>query len=198
MDKINSRGVGRACFVDVETTGLSAWKEEIVELAACLFEFCRDSGKLLDIVDCYVGLREPGVPVSPGAARVHGLGPEQLRGQRLDHARVEAMFHSADFLVAHNASFDRGFVTRLFPQSKQMTWLCSMTGVDWYGKGFHSRGLQNLLRDHGIEVRRAHRAEDDVRGALELLSRCDSGGRRYLAELLRPLNQSGDSTEKAV
>lgn len=175
---------GLACFVDVETTGLCARTGEIVELAICLFEFRRDNGEIVRVVDRYTGLREPGVPITPGAARVHGLRTEELRGMALDHGRVEVMLHAAEFIVAHNAKFDCGFVTKLFPVSTQKPWLCSMSGIDWYGKGYCSRGLQNLLRDHGIRVRRAHRAESDVLAALSLLSRCGSDGRHYFVELV--------------
>jgi DNA polymerase-3 subunit epsilon len=197
---LNSREnerVGVACFVDVETTGLSARTEEIVELAACLFEYRRDTGEVLRVVDRYVGLREPGVPVSAGAARVHGLRPQQLQGKQLDRQKVEALLHTAEFIVAHNASFDRGFITKLFPLSEQKTWVCSMSGVDWRGRGFTSRGLQNLLRDHNICVKRAHRAEDDVIATLELLSRCDVNGRHYFADLLRSLPKHIDTAEEA-
>jgi len=182
MEKGNVR---QACFLDVETTGLSARTEEVVELAVCMFDFKRDSGEIIQVVDTYVGLREPGVPISAAAARVHGLRLEDLCGKRLDHGRVEKIIQTADFIVAHNARFDRSFVSKLIPLSEKKQWLCSMSGVDWYGKGFSSRGLQNLLMSHGICTKRAHRAEDDVRAALTLLGKRGHDGRTYFAELLR-------------
>jgi len=182
-------------FVDVETTGLSSRTEEIIELAACLFEFRRDTGEITGLIDTYAGLREPAVPISGSATRVHGLRLADVRGKCLDMLRVEAMFQSAEYIVAHNASFDRGFVTRLFPVSRHKRWLCSMSGIDWYGKGFASRGLQNLLKDHGIIVKRSHRAEDDVLAALALLRRCSREGRHYFAELL-PLPPAGLDTAR--
>jgi len=181
MEKGN---VGQACFLDVETTGLSARTEEVVELAVCLFDFVRDSGEIIQVVDTYTGLREPGVNISAGAAHVHGLRMKDLCGKRLDHGRVEKIIQLADFIVAHNARFDRSFVTKLFPLSGKKQWLCSMSGVDWYGKGFSSRGLQNLLQSHGICIKRAHRAEDDVQAALALLGQRGHDGRTYFAELL--------------
>ncbi|MDW7649732.1 MAG: exonuclease domain-containing protein [Bacillota bacterium] len=197
MDLTEAGALGMACFVDVETTGLCSRKEEVVELAICLFTFRRESGEIVKVVDRYVGLREPCVPISPGAARVHGLRIKDLYGKRLDEARIEAMLHAAEFIVAHNAPFDKGFVTRLFPLTRQKNWLCSMSGINWKGKGFASRGLQNLLRDHGIAAGRAHRAEDDVLATLELLARCGTDGRTYFGELLTKLPKEADSADIA-
>lgn len=179
-------------MVDVETTGLSPRHDEIVELAAILFAFDRETGQIRGVVDEYTGLREPSVPISPEAARVNGITPEMVRGQRLDEARVEGIFRRAEFLVAHNASFDRGFVTRLFPGTKRKPWLCSMRHVDWRGMGFSSAALQSLLRRHGIAVQRAHRGSDDARATLELLSRRDADGRPYFYWLLQRGLPGGD------
>lgn len=176
--------LGIAGFVDVETTGLSSATEEIIEFALCLFEFSRETGVITRITEQYVGLREPVVPISPGAARVHGICTHDVRGKRLDYARIEAMLHKAEFLIAHNASFDRGFIVRLFDICTQKPWLCSMRGIRWREKGFVSMGLQNLLRDHGINVHRSHRAEDDVKAAIKLLSQINQNGKTYFQELV--------------
>lgn len=187
-----SPALGLAAVVDVETTGLSPWRDEIVELAALLFAFERATGQICGVVDEYTGLREPSVPISPEAARVNGITPEMVRGQRLDQARVETIFRRAEFLVAHNASFDRGFVTRLFPLTKQKLWLCSMRHVDWRAMGFASAALQSLLRHHGIQVQRAHRGGDDARATLDLLSCQGPDGRPYFYWLLRRGLAGGD------
>ena len=197
MDLAQASTVGMACFVDVETTGLCSRTEEVIELAICLFEYSKETGEIVRMVDRYVGLREPSVPISYGAARIHGLKLKDLCGKQLDCARIEAILHTAEFIVAHNASFDRGFVTRLFPISSRKHWLCSMSGINWKGKGFASRGLQNLLRDHGITAGQAHRAEDDVMATLRLLARRGSDGRWYFAELLTKLPVRKDTTSEA-
>lgn len=174
-----------AGFIDVETTGLNPARDQIVELAIALFAYKRDTGEIVKVLEEYSGLREPTCPISPEALRVHRITGQMVRGKHLDHARIEAMIGKANFLVAHNASFDRGFVTGLFPLAGSKQWICSMNDINWRAKGFGSKSLQNLLHDHGIRPSEAHRAADDVRSALELLGRLSQAGRPYLSELLQ-------------
>lgn len=170
-------------IVDVETTGFSPERDEVVEF--CLLVFHYDPKlDLVEIMDEYVGLREPGCFLHPRASQVHGLTMADLCGHDLDYQRVAGMIERVDLLIAHNAGFDRGFVTRLFPHAISKPWFCSMSGIDWRNKGYPSRGLQDLLRSHGIAVERAHRALDDVRATLELLNCSQSSGISYLKELL--------------
>lgn len=181
---VRQRSAAVACFIDVETTGLSPQTEEIVELAIVLFAFDPLDRSILGIVDQYSGLREPSKPIPPDAIRVHGITDAVVRGQRLDFVKATDLMHQAEFLVAHNAPFDRGFVTRLFPIAESKPWMCSMRDVDWYGRGYTSRGLQALVSAHGIKVAQAHRGEADVRAALALLTRKSGSGATYFAELL--------------
>ncbi len=175
---------GRAAFIDVETTGLNPAREEIIELAITLFAFNRESGKILGIIEEYNGLREPSCPISRGAFMVHRISREAVQGKVLDHAKIESLIKEADFLIAHNAGFDRGFVGKLFPSSLTKPWYCSMNGIKWYQKGFSSKALQKLLTAHQIRVDRAHRAGADVQACLMLLSVMDQNGNTYFQEMI--------------
>lgn len=174
----------RAAVIDVETTGLNPEADGVVEFAAVLFSFDPFTGRVLEELDAYSGLRDPGRPIPPDVTAKHGLREEDVRGQRLDEARIRAILGRAHYLIAHNASFDRGFVERLFPETRQMHWLCSMDGIDWKRKGFPKKGLQALLAAHEIAPGSAHRALDDARATLRLLALDKPGGGTYLQELL--------------
>ena len=169
-------------IVDVETTGFSPYRDEIVELCIVLFRINQEG--LAVIEEEYTGLREPINGINAAAARVNGIGWADVRGRDLDHQRITDLVRRADFIIAHNASFDRGFVTRLYPHLDGKHWYCSMSGIDWRSKGCPRRGLQDLLAWHGIKPDRSHRASDDVRATLELLNFCQGNGITYLNELL--------------
>lgn len=187
--------LGIGGFIDVETTGLSPAMDEVIEFALCLFEFRRGTGEITRIVDQYVGLRQPAMPISSGASAVNGITATDVEGRRLDEARIMEMLEKAEFLVAHNAFFDRGFVVRLFDMCAAKPWLCSMNGINWWQKGYASRGLQNLLRDHGIKTRRSHRADEDVTAAVKLLCCRGANGKSYFSELIERLPQSSPSRQ---
>lgn len=175
---------GTAAFLDTETTGMTR-EDELIELGIVLFQFSHMSGRMLGVVDSYSGLREPGCAIHPAAEKKHGISARQVRGQRLDNGKVERLLGQASLLISHNASYDRRFVSALFPATLAQGWYCSMNGVKWGAKGFASKGLQNLLVDHGVQPQRAHRALDDALSALTLLGQVDtSTGVPYLAELL--------------
>ncbi|MGE5329099.1 MAG: exonuclease domain-containing protein [Deltaproteobacteria bacterium] len=175
---------GVAGFLDVETTGLNPKHDEIIELSIYLFEFRKDNGEITRIIERYAGLREPSIPISPGAQRVNKITYKELKGKSLDIQYIESLIDKAEFLVAHNANFDRGFMERMVNACNHKPWLCSIKNIDWKSKGFKSRALGNLLSAHGISTDRAHRAEDDVRAAIELLSIRASNGKTYFYEML--------------
>ena len=175
---------GKAAFIDVETTGLNPAHEEIIELAITLFAFNRESCKIIGIIDEYIGLREPSCPISRGAYVVHRISNQAVQGKILDQVKIESLISQADYLIAHNAGFDKGFVGKMFPIALSKPWYCSMNGIKWYQKGFSSKALQKLLTAYQIQVDRAHRADADVRACLMLLSLMNQNGTTYLQEML--------------
>jgi DNA polymerase-3 subunit epsilon len=177
--------VGIAAVLDVETTGFSHHNDEIIELAIILFRYDRVAGRVVGTVGEYSGLREPSCPIPRRASTVHGITRHLVRGLRLDYRRIRAMLREADFVVTHCVAFDRGFVERLMPSSRDTRWLCSRDGIDWWAKGFESRSLEDLAFAHDIENLQPHRAGGDTATLLALLSYRPRRRKPYLYELLR-------------
>jgi len=180
---------GASLIVDVETTGLSR-SDEVIELGAVLFRYSLVSGQVLGELARYEGQRQPGVPMSSAAARVHGISARELRGKQLDAAQIETMIGQAKSMIAHNASFDRRFVNPLFPSAAERPWHCSLKACGWKARGFPSGKLTDILEVVGIERESSHRALDDSLALLALLgSQTPDENGTYLLEVLnsRPL-----------
>lgn len=170
-----------AACVDCETTGLDPHSHELIELAIILFAYEPDSGRIIGIIDEYVGQREPYRSIPRDATQIHGLTKAKLKGKVLDTARIESMAARATCYISHNASFDKGFAGRYLPPKR---WLCSLNGIDWAAHGCERRGLQALLTRHCITPASAHRAGSDAEALLDLLAFTNSIGVTYLQELL--------------
>lgn len=95
---------------DVETTGLRG-DDRVVSLGAWRIANGGDDVKLLHLIF------DPGCASHPRAAAVHGYSDWTLRHQPkfADHAsEIDDFFAGARVAIAHNASFDVGFMSREF------------------------------------------------------------------------------------
>ena len=185
--RLGGKGMNRGLIIDVETTGLDTRLDEIVELAAVPFEYDALRDRLVAIPGSYVGLREPSVRIGRQATAVHGITAAMVAGTALDDDLVAHLLTQADFLVAHNAQFDFGFVTRAYPLASRRPWLCSLRHIDWARHGHFVKNLSALAAGHRIAVPRAHRAAGDCQTLLHLLACAGTDGRSYCAELLTHL-----------
>ncbi len=179
-----------AVFVafDVETTGLIAGVDRVVELAAVVFD-----GD--EISDAFSSLVNPGVPMPAVVTKVTGITDQMLCGAPAPCGPL------ADFLdllrrgvpVAHNAVFDVGFVG----EEAAAAGLDVPRGpvLDTRGlarKAFPGRfsyGLGNLVRELRLETAGAHRALADAHACRSLFRACweklAAGGEPTLDDLAR-------------
>ncbi len=181
--------VSRGVILDTETTGLSSEVDRVIELGMLLFEFNPVTGEVFRIVEAFDQLEDPGRPIPPETTRVHHITDDMVRGQRIDDNEVERILQGVSVVIAHNASFDRPFVEQRWPLFESLQWACSLRDIDWKAEGYGSAKLEYLLYTEGLFYE-AHRAENDCRALLELLSRVLPNSQKpALLSLLETLNQ---------
>ncbi|MCX6126654.1 MAG: 3'-5' exonuclease [Proteobacteria bacterium] len=164
-------------IVDVETTGLDPVQDQVIEIGLC--EFGWSEVMPPTVTRMYGALQDPQCPVSKEISTLTGLTDTVLKGQSIDWALVSKIWNGATVIVAHNAEFDRGFLSRISAlQGQPKHWGCSVRHIDWRAKGFGTRKLQYLAADHGFVNPFAHRALFDCMTTYRLV-------RPHLAELLK-------------
>lgn len=173
-----------ALFVDVETTGLDKFVDEIVEFAAVPFTYDAVSGTVYEVLPGYAGFEEPKAPMQSAAQAVHGITVEMLKGQSLDSSAITRLLNSASLIIAHNAGFDRPIVERRFPEFARAPWACSYADVEWEAFGAVGKKLEHVLLYTCQTFYDAHRAEDDCRAGIHALATASLGGRPAMHYLL--------------
>lgn len=175
-------GTSVGIAVDTETTGLGD-DDAIIELAVRRFRFDAE-GVIVAVDEPYAWLEDPGCELAPDIAKLTGLSAADLSGRSIDEGAALRLLNSAEFVCAHNASFDRKVLERRLPDAKGLAWACSCVEVDWRAAGFDGgRSLGWLLSQIGY-FHGAHRAGADVDAMIALLRHELPSGRTALAEML--------------
>ncbi len=104
-DEHVSLNEGTYVVFDVETTGLSAVYDTIIELAAVKMY----KGNVIESFDEFI---DPGHPLSRTTIDLTGITDEMVRGSKSEEEvlRLFLEFSKDSILVAHNAAFDMGFL----------------------------------------------------------------------------------------
>ena len=163
----------RGIILDTETTGLSARKDEIIEIGVVAFSF-DENGRIGDSTGIYGGLRQPSVSIPPEITKLTGITDEMVAGQSIDMAVLQALIDPADLVIAHNAGFDRPFCEAFSAMFADKAWACSNSEVDWSARGYEGTKLGYLIGQAGY-FHEGHRAVDDCFALLEVLDRQSEG-----------------------
>jgi DNA polymerase-3 subunit epsilon len=155
-------------FVDVETTGLDAATDEIIELAMLPFTYGVD-GVIYRVGQAFSQLRQPSRPIPPEVIRLTGIDDAMVAGHSIDPEEVRRFIAPAAIVLAHNAGFDRLFLEAFCEAFAEKAWGCSLSQVPWADEGFEGGKLGHLLMQSG-RFFDGHRAVHDCEAALELLS----------------------------
>ncbi|MCP5075615.1 MAG: hypothetical protein GY947_20285 [Rhodobacteraceae bacterium] len=160
----------RGLFVDVETTGLDTETDEIIEVALLPYDYDPGTGEIVAVHEDHVldDLRDPGIPIPPEASQVNGITDELVNGKVVDEARLTSLVDQSDLIIAHNASFDRPILERIWPCFADKPWACSLVDIDWRLEGFGAGKLDYLLIQQGWFYD-GHRALSDCIAGVFLL-----------------------------
>lgn len=160
----------RFVVFDLETTGLSAERDEIIEIGAVKVE----NGKITDRFSEFVN---PGIPIPEKIQKLTGINDGMVSDAKGIDTLLPAFLEFAGncVFVAHNADFDMSFI-----KSK-----CKRLGIDRSFSSLDtlelSRAMFPQLSKHkldtvakhlGVSLENHHRACDDAGATAEIMVKC--------------------------
>jgi DNA polymerase-3 subunit epsilon len=116
--------------VDVETTGTNPDRDKIIELAICLFEYDRQTGRIYKVLGSWAWLEDPRFSIPPEITKITGITDEIVAGHRIDDRAVNDVPGRVVLVIAHNADFDRPFLKKRLPAFATKHWACSRFDID--------------------------------------------------------------------
>lgn len=146
---------------DVETTGLSAVYDTIIELAAVKMY----KGNVIESFDEFI---DPGHPLSRTTVDLTGITDEMVRGSKSEEEvlRMFLEFSKDTILVAHNAAFDMGFLNTSYarygiPEAANPV-IDTLELARYLYPQFKRFGLGVLSKKFGVSLEQHHRAIYDA------------------------------------
>ena len=154
--------------VDIETTGGMPQSHGITEIAIVIHNGVEVTGK-------YVTLINPRQKIPPFIVNMTGISDEMVATAPLFSEVAPQIYNllKGRIFVAHNVSFDYGFVHYLLGQSG-FDWsapkLCTIRLSKKVFPGLAKYGLGSLTRDLGIRIEGRHRAWGDAAATAQVLT----------------------------
>jgi DNA polymerase-3 subunit epsilon len=155
--------IRNALIIDVETTGIDARRDRVVEVGAVLYSVPHRT-TLMQVSTI--------VPGDGNACEAINRIPESAVRDMQEPLSAAAkvlfdrMVEEADVAVAHNAEFDRSFLP-----SVPLPWVCTCNDFQWPQSTREGGSLVSVALAHGIGVSSAHRALTDCQLIAALFDR---------------------------
>jgi DNA polymerase III subunit epsilon len=166
----------KGVIIDVETTGINPETDRIIEVG--VLQFMLNEGEEPIITTMYSGLEDPGFPLTQEIKTITGITDAALKGQVINWPYVAELIRDSEIAIAHNASFDRGFLMKRAELAPlDIHWACSLRHIAWDKKRIQTRALNYLAAEHGFVNPFAHRALFDCATTFRIIS-------PYLEELI--------------
>jgi len=178
-------GPTRYCAVDIETTGLEALAEDIVEVGAVAFLNGQPTDRFVELI-------RPAIPIPEDAIAVHGITDAMVAGCPTTDEGMPRLveFLGDDPIVIHHAPFDTPFLLRDFfgcGLAPAMPVIDTCELAPRILKNLKRKSLDAVCGELGIAIGDRHRSEGDAeatgRALWAMLGRLP-GGAAWEFELL--------------
>ena len=161
-----------ALFLDVETTGFSSENDSVIQLALRPVFINRKTFKISHLAGTKVLYNDPGVEISEEISHLTGVTQADVAGEAINWKWLSGIIEKVDFVVCHNAKFDRSFIMKHLREADivepSTLWACSLRQIDWKDKCKASSAQEVLCVWHGFYYQ-AHDAANDVNALIHLL-----------------------------
>ena len=167
----SKKSVGSVLILDTETTGLDENNNEVIEVGCILFNvpFKSVLSQLSFLLPVDINEAEfiNGIPVE-----VSNVIQPWKEGIQYFLKLIE----SCDFIVAHNADFDKKWFGKGNLPSLDKRWICSLDDINWsFKKNIKSRpSVTDLALGFNIPVWNLHRALSDCYYIAEVFKKIDN------------------------
>lgn len=158
----------KAAILDTETTGTNQLTDKIIELGIVIVEYAPDTGQVYRVLETFDELEDPSMPIPPESTKIHNITDDMVKGKKINDEAVERLLSDVSLIIAHNATFDRGFVEARLPFFQKKAWACSYAQMPWKAEGFGAASLEFLAYRFGFHFT-GHRASVDCHALLEVL-----------------------------
>ncbi len=185
-NNVKGQSLHDPCIVfDIETTGFGPVNDKIIEIGAVKVV----EGKIVDKFSTFIN---PDIPIPYEITQLTSITDEMV----MDYPKIDVIlpqfleFCGDAVLVAHNASFDVGFITR---KAYELGIETDFTVVDTVGMArlllphLNKYKLNVVAKDLGISLENHHRAVDDAGATAEIfvkfIEMLDKKGVKTLEEM---------------
>lgn len=164
--------------LDCETTGLDYQKDQIIELAACLFVFDGEKYLLKDEMDIFI---KSDFPLLIEIVNLTGITDQILKEQGISKTEAIAMFYQRfidnskqrKLIAAYNAPFDINFITAMLSRHHKDLFDCDFLDIltVYKDRASFPHKLKDAIAHYKLEDKyiNSHRAVDDCIACYQVL-----------------------------
>jgi ATP-dependent DNA helicase DinG len=176
--------LGLWAVIDIETTGIDASYDQIIDVGYLQFDG-------INLVKKYSSLVYSEIELSQFIQKLTGIKPSLLKSApRWENVSLEISQLEGSNLIAHNAAFESMFLENLFDKNSNTFFIDSMYFLGLLHPGRSSLNLESFIVDYGIALKEDHRGFEDSLVLLKtmllvtFLSYQDEYKRSYIIHLL--------------